>query len=315
MSQDLSARKPALGRRRAAIVLDFKQYKYVYLMAVPVIIWYLLFCYWPLLGNVLAFKDFRPRAGIWGSPWVGFKHFESFFSSYYFGRLLRNTLLISVYGILFSFPMPILLALLLNEVRQPRFKRTVQTVTYLPYFISIMVICGMLIDFLKKDGVITHLLVALGMPNENYLMQPEAFRPIYILSDIWQFSGWNSIIYLAALSAIDQQLYEAALIDGAGRLKQTLHITIPELMPTIMVLLIIRVGAVLNVGYEKIILLYNASNAETSEVISSFVYRRGILESNFSYTTAVDLFNAVISLVLVITTNKISKRQTDYGLW
>lgn len=305
----------AVKGARTKLIKDFRQYKYAYLMAVPVVIWYLLFCYWPLLGNVIAFKNFRPRAGIWGSPWIGFEHFRSFFNSYYFSRLIRNTLSISLYGIVFSFPMPILLALLLNEVRQPRLKKTVQTITYLPYFISIMVICGMLIDFLKKDGVITTLLVMLGMPNENYLMRPEAFRTIYIASDIWQFCGWNSIIYLAALSAIDQELYEAARIDGAGRLKQTIHITIPELMPTIMVLLIIRVGSILNVGYEKIILLYNASNAETSEVISSFVYRRGILESNFSYTTAVDLFNALISFALVILTNTICKRQTEYGLW
>lgn len=309
----LTTRRPRALRAR--LTLDFKRYKYVYLMAIPVVVWYLLFCYWPLLGNIIAFKNFKPKTGLWGSPWVGFKHFQEFFGSYYFGRLIRNTLLISVYGILFSFPAPILLALLMNELKQPRFKRTVQTITYLPYFISVMVICGMLLDFLKKDGVLTTILAAFGMPNENYLMRAQAFRTIYIASDIWQHCGWNSIIYLAALSAIDQELYEAARIDGACRLRQTLHVTLPGLLPTIMVLLIIRVGAVLNVGYEKIILLYNASNVETSEVISSFVYRRGILESNFSYTTAVDLFNAVISLALVILTNRVSKRQTEYGLW
>ncbi len=303
---------PPLGKR---LKLDFKRYRYAYLMALPVVVWYLLFAYWPLIGNVLAFKDFKPGLGMWASPWVGLKHFRDFFSSYYFGRLLRNTLLISLYGIIFSFPAPILLALLINELKRPGFKRTVQTITYLPYFISVLVICGMLMDFLKKDGVITTLLVSLGMPNENYLMRPGAFRTIYIASDIWQHCGWNSIIYLAALSSIDQELYEAARIDGAGRLKQTFHVTLPGLMPTIMVLLIIRVGAVLNVGYEKIILLYNNANAETSDVISSFVYRRGILESNFSYTTAVDLFNAVISFALVIVTNRISKQQTEYGLW
>jgi putative aldouronate transport system permease protein len=304
--------KPLLRNR---LKLDFERYKHVYLMAVPVIIWYIAFCYWPLAGNVIAFKNFKPKPGIWGSPWVGFQHFQEFFGSYYIGRLLRNTLLISVYGIIFSFPAPILLALLINEVKQPKLKRTVQTITYLPYFISMIVICGMLIDFLKKDGVITSLLSALGMSNENYLMRADTFRSIYILSDIWQHMGWNSIIYLAALSSIDQELYEAARIDGAGRFKQTLHVTMPGLTPTIMVLLIIRVGAVLNVGYEKIILLYNASNAESSDVISSFVYRRGILESNYSYTTAVDLFNSVISFALVAATNRVSKRQTEYGLW
>ena len=302
----------SLGQR---IVKDFKRYKYVYLMALPVVIWYLLFCYWPLLGNVIAFKDFKPMKGIWGSPWVGLKHFESFFSSYYFWRLLRNTLLISLYGILFSFPAPIILALLINELRAPRYKRTVQTITYMPYFISMIVICGMLMDFLKKDGVITSMLAMVGLPNENYLMKPGAFRTIYVASDIWQNCGWNSIIYLAALSSIDQELYEAARIDGANRFKQTLHVTLPGLLPTIMILLIMRVGAVLNVGYEKIILLYNASNAETADVISSFVYRRGILEANFSYTTAVDFFNAFISFGLVMATNYLSKRKTEYGLW
>ena len=305
-------RRESLGRR---ILRDFQRNKYVYLLAVPVIVWYILFCYRPLLGNVIAFKDYKAARGIWESPWVGFKHFEAFFSSYYFGRLLRNTLLISLYGIIFSFPAPIILALLMNEMHSRRYKKAVQTITYMPYFISMIVICGMLMDFLKMDGVLTSIFAALGMPNENYLMKPEAFRTIYIASDIWQNCGWNSIIYMAALSSIDQELYEAAAIDGAGRWKQTIHVTLPGLLPTIMILLIIRVGAVLNVGYEKIILLYNSSNAETSDVISSFVYRRGILEANFSYTTAVDLFNAAISFLLVIGANRFSRKATAYGLW
>lgn len=305
-------RRESLGQR---ILRDFQRNKYVYLLAVPVIVWYILFCYRPLLGNVIAFKDYKAARGIWESPWVGLKHFEAFFSSYYFGRLLRNTLLISLYGIIFSFPAPIILALLMNEMHSRRYKKAVQTITYMPYFISMIVICGMLMDFLKMDGVLTSVFAALGMPNENYLMKPEAFRTIYIASDIWQNCGWNSIIYMAALSSIDQELYEAAAIDGAGRWKQTIHVTLPGLLPTIMILLIIRVGAVLNVGYEKIILLYNSSNAETSDVISSFVYRRGILEANFSYTTAVDLFNAAISFLLVIGANRLSRKATAYGLW
>lgn len=305
-------RRESLGQR---ILRDFQRNKYVYLLAVPVIVWYILFCYRPLLGNVIAFKDYKVARGIWESPWVGLKHFEAFFSSYYFGRLLRNTLLISLYGIIFSFPAPIILALLMNEMHSRRYKKAVQTITYMPYFISMIVICGMLMDFLKMDGVLTSIFAALGMPNENYLMKPEAFRTIYIASDIWQNCGWNSIIYMAALSSIDQELYEAAAIDGAGRWKQTIHVTLPGLLPTIMILLIIRVGAVLNVGYEKIILLYNSSNAETSDVISSFVYRRGILEANFSYTTAVDLFNAAISFLLVIGANRLSRKATAYGLW
>ena len=304
--------QPTLGKR---IRRDLSRYKYVYIMLIPIVIWYILFCYRPLLGNVIAFKDYKASKGIWGSPWVGMKHFTAFFSSFYFWRLLRNTLLISLYGIIFSFPAPILLALLMNEMHSRWYKRTVQTITYMPYFISMIVICGMLMDFLKMDGVITTILAALGMPNENYLMKPEAFRTIYVASDIWQNCGWNSIIYMAALSSIDQELYEAAAIDGANRFKQTLHVTLPGLLPTIMILLIIRIGAVLNVGYEKIILLYNSANADTSDVISSFVYRRGILEANFSYTTAVDLFNSVISFGLVMGANALSRRKTAYGLW
>lgn len=317
MAQSKNSSLPFLKRQSLGgrIIRDLRQNKYVYLLAVPVVVWYILFCYRPLLGNVIAFKNYKASAGIWGSAWVGVKHFETFFSSYYFWRLLRNTLLISLYGIIFSFPAPILLALLMNEMRRQRFKKAVQTITYMPYFISMIVICGMLMDFLKVDGVLTSIMVALGMPNENYLMKPEAFRTIYTASDIWQNCGWNSIIYMAALSSIDQELYEAAAIDGAGRLKQTLHITLPGLLPTIMILLIIRVGAVLNVGYEKIILLYNSANSETSDVISSFVYRRGILEANFSYTTAVDLFNSVISFALVIGANHFSRKGTAYGLW
>ena len=304
--------QPTLGKR---IRRDLSRYKYVYIMLIPSVVWYILFCYRPLLGNVIAFKDYKASKGIWGSPWVGIKHFTAFFSSFYFWRLLRNTLLISLYGIIFSFPAPILLALLMNEMHSRWYKSTVQTITYMPYFISMIVICGMLMDFLKMDGVITTILAVLGMPNENYLMKPEAFRTIYVASDIWQNCGWNSIIYMAALSSIDQELYEAAAIDGANRFKQTLHVTLPGLLPTIMILLIIRIGAVLNVGYEKIILLYNSANADTSDVISSFVYRRGILEANFSYTTAVDLFNSVISFGLVMGANALSRRKTAYGLW
>ena len=308
----LARLQPTLGKR---IRRDLSRYKYVYIMLIPIVVWYILFCYRPLLGNVIAFKDYKASKGIWGSPWVGIKHFTAFFSSFYFWRLLRNTLLISLYGIIFSFPAPILLALLMNEMHSRWYKRTVQTITYMPYFISMIVICGMLMDFLKMDGVITTILAVLGMPNENYLMKPEAFRTIYVASDIWQNCGWTSIIYMAALSSIDQELYEAAAIDGANRFKQTLHVTLPGLLPTIMILLIIRIGAVLNVGYEKIILLYNSANADTSDVISSFVYRRGILEANFSYTTAVDLFNSVISFGLVMGANALSRRKTAYGRW
>ena len=304
--------QPTLGKR---IRRDLSRYKYVYIMLIPIVVWYILFCYRPLLGNVIAFKDYKASKGIWGSPWVGIKHFTAFFSSFYFWRVLRNTLLISLYGIIFSFPAPILLALLMNEMHSRWYKSTVQTITYMPYFISMIVICGMLMDFLKMDGVITTILAVLGMPNENYLMKPEAFRTIYVASDIWQNCGWNSIIYMAALSSIDQELYEAAAIDGANRFKQTLHVTLPGLLPTIMILLIIRIGAVLNVGYEKIILLYNSANADTSDVISSFVYRYGMQKGNYSYATAVGLFNSLFNFILLVAVNAFSRKVSEISLW
>ena len=294
---------------------DFLKYKYVYLMLLPVVVWYIIFAYWPLMGNIIAFKNFKPVAGIWNSPWVGFAHFKSFFSSYYFTRLLINTTLISVYGIIFAFPAPILLAIMINEVRFKRYKRVVQTITYMPYFISMVVFCGIIIDFMKKDGVLTSALTIFGMPNENHLMKPDAFRTIFVGSGIWQNMGWNSIIFLAALAGIDQELFEAARIDGANRLKQIWHITLPGILPVIMILLIMRMGQLLNVGFEKVILLKNNANAVNAEVISSFVYQRGILEANYSYSTAVGLFNSIISFILVIGSNKISRSTTEYGLW
>ena len=311
LGHDEIRRKPFLTR----VKKDFTKYKYVYLMLLPVLAWYVLFAYWPLIGNVIAFKNFKPVSGIWGSPWAGLAHFKSFFSSYYFTRLLINTTLISVYGIIFAFPAPILLAIMINEIRFNRYKRVIQTITYMPYFISMVVFCGIIIDFMKKDGVLTSVLTIFGMANENYLMKPGAFRTIFVGSGIWQNMGWNSIIFLAALSAIDQELFEAARIDGASRLRQIWHITLPGILPVIMILLIMRMGQLLNVGFEKVILLKNNANAVNAEVISSFVYQRGILEANYSYSTAVGLFNSIISFILVIGSNKLSRTTTEYGLW
>ena len=294
---------------------DLITYKYAYLMLLPVIAWYAIFVYWPLAGNVIAFKDFMPARGIWDSPWVGFSHFNAFFSSFFFTRLIRNTVLISLYGIIFAFPVPIILAIMLNEIPFKRFKRVVQTVTYMPFFISMIVFCGIIIDFLKMDGVLTMVLTFFGLPNQNWLMEPGAFRTIFVGSNIWQTMGWNSIIFLAALSTIDQELFEAARVDGAGRLKQIWHITLPGILPITMILLIIRMGAILSVGFEQIILLQNNANMYTSEVISSFVYNRGILDANFSFATAVGLFNSIVNFSMVIAANTISRRLTSYSLW
>ncbi|NLY61384.1 MAG: sugar ABC transporter permease [Clostridiales bacterium] len=294
---------------------DFKKNKYIYLMVLPVIAFFIIFSYWPMYGVIIAFKDYSPGKGIFGSDWIGLKNFTDFFSSYYVGRLIRNTILINIYDLIWGFPAPIVLALLINEINSRVFKRTIQTISYLPHFISLVVVCGIIIDFTATDGLITTILSYFGVKPTNLLMRPELFRTIYVSSGIWQGVGWGSIIYLAALSAINPNLYEAAMIDGAGRWRQTIHITLPSIAPTIIILLILRLGSMMSVGYEKIILLYNSSTYETADVISSFVYRKGLQESNYSYSTAVGLFNSVINFVLIIVANFISRRVSETSLW
>ncbi len=305
---------PGLGWRRS-IARDLVKYRYIYLMAIPVIAYYVIFHYVPIYGAVIAFKDFSPLLGILRSPWVGFKHFQDFFSSIYFWRILRNTLLISFYQLIFGFPAPILLALLLNEIRHGAFKKTVQTITYLPHFISLVVVCGMIKDFTMSGGAINDLVVWFGGQRASLLQSPALFRSIYIISGIWQEIGWGSIIFLAALSGIDQGLYEAAAIDGAGRFKQMLHVTLPGLTPTIIILFILRIGRMLSVGFEKIILLYNPATYEVADVISTFVYRRGLQDFDWSFSAAVGLFNSVINFALLIMANNISKRVEKTSLW
>ena len=287
----------------------------LYLMLLPVVVYFVVMAYGPMYGVLLAFKDYKVRRGILGSPWAGVYWFREFFNSYFIERLIKNTLLINVLNLLFSFPAPIILALLLNELRSERYKRSVQTITYLPHFISLVVICGMIHDFTSRDGIINDLVVFFGGERSTMLLNPGLFRPIYIVSEIWQGVGWGSIIYLAALSSIDPELYQAAVIDGANRWKKIWHITLPGIMPTIVILLILRVGSMMSIGHEKIILLYNASIYDTADVISSFVYRKGLLESNYSYSTAVGLFNSAINFMLVILANWLSRRATDHSLW
>jgi putative aldouronate transport system permease protein len=303
--------------RRGLTVLrkDFSYYRYTYLMVIPVLAYYFVFHYGPMYGVIIAFKDFTPRAGILGSPWVGLKHLQTFWSSYYFWRLLRNTLLISLYNVAFGFPAPILLALLLNEVRIRGFKRAVQTLTYIPYFVSLIVICGIVVDFTASDGVINDVISALGGERRNLLADPNLFRAIHVTSEIWQHVGFNSIIYLAAISSISSELYEAAVMDGAGRLQQAWHITLPGIAPTAIILLILRLGRMMAVGYEKIILLYNPLTYETADVISSFVFRKGLLEFNFSYSTAVGFFNSIINLAMLVLANRLSRRFSETSLW
>ncbi|MBM6996714.1 sugar ABC transporter permease [Paenibacillus sp. DXFW5] len=305
--------KPTSFKRR--FVRDFRMNKYLYLMMIPVIAYYVIFHYGPMYGAIIAFKDFTPIKGILGSDWVGLKHFEDFFGSYYFLRVLKNTILISLYTLAFEFPAPILLALLINEVRRRYFKRVVQTITYMPYFISLVVICGIITDFTNADGLINRLFMLLGYDGQAMLQKPELFRPIYVLSEIWQRIGWESIIYIAALMSIDLEQYEAARMDGASRLKQMIYITLPGLLPVITIMFILRMGNLLNVGFEKIILLYNPVTYETADVISSFVYRKGLLEFGWSYSSAVGLFNSVINLALLVSANYISRKVNENSLW
>ena len=299
----------------SAALIDLKKYRYIYLMSIPVVIYYILFHYLPMYGAIISFKNFSPGLGIWGSPWVGFQNFEDFFTGPYFFRIFRNTVLINFYQLIFNFPAPILLALLLNEITSNKFKRVVQTVSYMPHFISIMVICGLIIDFTAKDGIINDLVAFFGVERQSMLLNPGLFQPIYVLSGIWQEIGWGSIIYLAALSSIDTEQYEAAHIDGATRWQQMWNITLPGIMPTIIIMLILRIGSMMNLGFEKIILLYNPSIYETADVISSYVYRKGLLEFSYSYSSAVGLFNSVINFVLLLSANKISRKVNEVSLW
>lgn len=294
------------------------KYWILYALLVPVFVYFIVFKYVPMYGVIIAWKRYNPSMGIWGSRWVGWRHFESFFGSVYFWRILRNTLLLNFYNLLFGFPIPIIFALMLNELRSVPFKRTVQTISYLPHFISTVVVVGMVYDFLNPDrGVITYLLnQVLGLEPRVWLNQPGAFRPIYVTSEIWQRMGWSAIIYIAALSAIDPELYEAATIDGAGTLRKMWSITLAGILPTIVIMFILRIGQLLNIGLEKVILLYNPLTYETGDVIASFVYRRGFQERpNQSFATAVDLFNQGVNLIFLVGANVFSRRLTATSLW
>lgn len=312
MNKTLKAKKDPLGLR---ISRDFRRNKYKYLIVLPVIIYLILFHYKSMYGVVIAFQRYRPSAGISGSPWIGFKNFERFFNDIYFWRVLRNTFSISLLTLIFSFPMPIILALLLNEVKCKWFKRSVQTISYMPHFISLVVICGLLNTFCSSNGLFNNIIAAFGGERLNLLAEKNLFYPIYVISDIWQTIGWDSIIYLAALSSIDQEQYEAARVDGAGRFRQMISITLPGLMPTATMLLILRLGNVLNVGFEKILLMYQPLTYEVADVISTYVYRKGLLDADFSFSTAVGLFNSIVNIVFLIMANRISKKAGQDGLF
>ncbi|MDD4019130.1 MAG: ABC transporter permease subunit [Eubacteriales bacterium] len=322
MAQHLSTgyltRQGKLQRFKSRLVTDMKHNYTLYLLVLPVIAYYIVFRYFPIGGIQIAFKDYKPALGIFGSPWTihyGFGHFIDFVTNPYFERLLRNTVLISFYSLLFGFPAPIVLAIMLSELRGRKYKKVVQTLTYFPHFISTVVVCGIITQFALSDGLFNQIGQLFGAQPVSFLQKPEYFRTIYVGSGIWQGVGWSSIIYLAAIASVNSEVYEAAALDGAGRMRRIIHVTLPHIEPTIVLMLIMSVGNIMNVGSEKVLLLYNPSIYETADVISTYVYRRGLLEFNFSFSTAVNLMNSVINFLMVLGANAISRKVSETSLF
>lgn len=310
--KNVKDRKESFGTR---VKNDFKMNKYLYLMLLPVLIYLFIFSYIPMYGIIIAFKDFKPRMGIMGSPWVGMKYFKEFTSSIFFGRTLKNTIVLSLLNLAFGFGAPIIFALLLNEVRSIRFKKVVQTVTYLPHFITTVIIASLILVFTNSEGFITQIVNFITGHTGSLIGDKNCFRAIYVVSEVWQGFGWGSIVYLAAIAGINSDLYEAARIDGANKFRQIWHVTLPGIMPTIVIMFILAVGGLMGIGWEKAFLLQTPATYETSDIISTFVYRKGFEEMNYSYSTAVNLFNSVINLILLVGANKISQKINDTSLW
>lgn len=305
-----------LALKKGSWKKDFKNNYELYLLSLPAIALFIIFCYFPMVGVQIAFRNYKPSTGFFNSEWVGLENFQRFFNGNYSVLVIKNTLIISLYQIIFSFPCPIILALMINEVRNSKFKKTVQLVTYAPHFISTVVVVGMITIFTGVDsGVINNIIELFGGESRNFMSEASSFRTIYILSDIWQTIGWNSIIYFAALSGIDPGLHEAAKIDGANKFQRIWHVDIPGITPTMIILLIMRLGHVMTVGYEKVYLMQNALNLSVSELISTYVYKMGLINADYSYSAAVGLFNSLINLILLITVNNISRRVSETSLW
>lgn len=294
---------------------NIKEHPYLYLMFLPVLAYYVIFHYWPMYGIIIAFKDFKPMKGIFGSQWVGLHQFREFLGSQFLWRLIRNTLTINLGMLLFAFPLPILFALILNECKSIKFRKVVQTVTYMPHFVSSVVVCSLLIIFVRSNGIITTLLKPLGVQQTNLLAVPRYFKVLYICMNIWQELGWDSIIFFAALTSIDAALYEAARVDGANRWQQMWHVTLPGIAPTIVILLIMRIGSLMSLGWERIYLIYNEMVYETADVISTYVYRMGMTRMQYSYASAVGLMNSGVNIILLIIANTISAKVSENSLW
>lgn len=288
----------------------------LYVMLLPAVAYIILFCYRPMYGVQIAFRDFNFRAGITGSKWVGLDHFRRLFKSYWFPIILKNTLTLSGLSLVLSFPLPIIFALMVNELQHEKVKRTLQTVSYAPHFISTVVMCGMVILFLSpSSGIINLFIKMFGGEPIHFMGSPKTFKWVYVISGIWQSTGWSSIIYFSALSAVDKQVLEAAEIDGAGRLQRIWHVNLPVLVPTIMIQFILSCGRIMSVGYEKVLLLQNSANLMGSEVISTYVYKVGLEQFNYSFSTAAGLFNSVVNCILLVSVNTIAKKLTKQSLW
>lgn len=290
--------------------------RYLLMLFLPCLIYYIIFKYVPMWGVAIAFKDFKAFKGFFASNWAGLKYFKMFFSSADAFVLIKNTFMLGFYTLVWGFPIPIIFALVLNEVKKTRFKKLVQTVTYMPHFISEVIVVGMVIMFLSPtSGVINNLMELLGGERINFLVEPKYFRSIYIISGLWKDTGWGAIIYLAALAGIDPQLYESALMDGANKWKQIIYITLPSIAPTIITMLILKTGGILDVGFEKVLLLQNPAIYSTSDVISTYVYRQGLMTGNMSYGSAVGLFNSIINLIFIYVSNYMARRYSETSLW
>ena len=313
----LAKTKKAYNDRPKITKARFKsRYLPLYIMVLPVILYFVIFVYKPMAGLVIAFQDYNVFRGIGGSEWVGLKHFQTFFTTPTVGRLFRNTLMLNIWNMLFSFPLPIIFALLLNEVKRPKLKKSIQTLTYMPHFISTVVAAGIIINLLAPGyGIITQFVKWLTGNDYYFAVMPEAFRPTYIGMHIWKELGYSSIVYLSAIAGVDAELYEAAAIDGANKLRRVWHITIPGILPTMMTLLILKLGNLLASGTETILLLYQPATYEVADVIGTYTYRYGLVEGNYSFSTAIGIFNSIIALILVATTNSISRKLTKVGLW
>lgn len=302
-------------KRKSHMKRELYRCRYLYLLVALPVIYFIIFKYTPMYGLIIAFENFKIRKGYFGSDWVGLKHFTKYLTDPGFWVLVKNTLLLSFWQILVVFPVPILFALFVNELPGKHFRNLVQNVSYLPHFISVVVVVSMLTMFCSKDGLINDIIAAFGGERTSFMLQSGSFRPLYVISELWQNMGWSAIIYISALSGVDVQLYEAAKMDGAGRLKQMRHITFPSILPTITTMFILQMGRIMNISFDKVLLMQNPATYEVSDIISTYVYRRGLEGSQYSYAAAIDLFSSVINLFMLCSTNAISKSMGQNGLW